>query len=100
MATASPYFMTCRMNTTPITIEATLQPDGLTLQLEQPLSLAPGRVVVTVQPAAPRTGPTMLEALDRIHRDRQPRGCQAMTEADMAAEIARSRAEDAESREA
>src|SRR5438093_228306 len=37
------------MTTTTITVEATLQPDGVTLQLEKQLSLPPGRVTVTVQ---------------------------------------------------
>jgi hypothetical protein len=79
-----------------ITVEATLQPDGVTLQLEKKLDLPPGRVTVTVQPTGPRPGPTMLEVLDRIHRDRQQRGDRPMTEEEMAAEIAQMRAEDAE----
>jgi hypothetical protein len=83
------------LNTT-ITIEATLQPDGVTLQLEKKLDLPPGRVTVTVQPTGPRSGPTMLEVLDRIHHDQRQRGDRAMTEEEMAAEIAQMRAEDDE----
>src|SRR5437870_11004807 len=84
------------MTTTPITVEATLQPDGVTLQLEKKLSLPPGRVVVTVQPTGTRIGPTMLEVLDRIHHDQQQRKRRPMTEEEMAAEIAQMRAEDDE----
>jgi hypothetical protein len=84
------------MTTTTITAEATLQPDGLTLQLEKKLPLPPGRVLLTVQPTGPKTGPTMLEVLDRIHRDQAERGRKPMTEEEMAAEIAQTRAEDDE----
>ncbi len=84
------------MTTTTITVEATLQPDGVTLQLEQKVALPPGRVIVTVQPTVPKTGPTMLEVLDRIHRDQQQRGRKPMTEEEMATEIAQMRAEDDE----
>jgi hypothetical protein len=79
-----------------ITVEATLQPDGLTLQLEKQLPLPPGRVTVTVRPSGAASGPTMLEVLDRIHRDQQQRGRKPMTEEEMAAEMARTRAEDDE----
>src|SRR5438128_12594283 len=79
-----------------ITVEATLQPDGVTLHLEKKLALPPGRVTVTVQPTGPRSGPTMLEVLDRIHRDQQQRGRKPRTEEEMAAEIAQMRAEDDE----
>ena len=82
------------MTTTPITVEATLQPDGLTLQLENKLALPPGRVTVTVQPTVLRTGPTMLEVLDRIHQNQQQRGRTPMTEEEMSAEVAQMRAED------
>src|SRR5438270_11089490 len=82
------------MTATTITVEATLQPDGVTLHLEHKLSLPPGRVTVTVQPTGPKPGPTMLEILDRIHQDQQHRGRSPMTEEETAAEIARMRAED------
>jgi hypothetical protein len=82
------------MKTTTITTEATLQPDGVTLHLEKKLALPPGRVIVTVQPAGATPGPTMLEVLDRIHHEQRQRGRQPMTEEEMAAEIARLRAED------
>ncbi len=84
------------MTTTTITVEATLEPDGVTLHLEKKVALPPGRVTVTVQPSGPVSGPTMLEALDRIHRDQQQRGRRPMTEAEMATEIAQMRAEDDE----
>jgi hypothetical protein len=84
------------MTTTTITVEATLQPDGVTLQLDKKVALPPGRVTVTVQPTGARSGPTMLEVLDRIHRERQQRGRRPMTEEEMAAEIARLRGEDDE----
>ncbi len=84
------------MNTSAVTVEATLQPDGMTLQLEKKLALPPGRVTVTVQLAEPKQGPTMLEVLDRIHRDQQQSGRPPMTEEEMAAEMDRLRNEDAE----
>src|SRR5216684_9417544 len=87
------------MTPTTITVEATLQPDGVTLHLEKKLALPPGRVTVTVQPTGPGSGPTMLEVLDRIHRDQQQRGRRPMTEEEMTAEIADRRAEDDEDEE-
>src|SRR4051794_15184753 len=84
------------MTTTTIAVEATLQPDGVTLRLDTKLALPPGRVLVTVQPTGSSPGPTMLEVLDRIHRDQQQRGRRPMTEEQMAAEIAQLRAEDDE----
>jgi hypothetical protein len=84
------------MTTTTITVEATLQADGMTLQLEKKLALPPGRVTVTVQATGSRSGPTMLEVLDRIHQDQRHQGRRPMTEEEMAAEIAQRRAEDDE----
>ena len=84
------------MTTTTITVEATLQPDGVTLHLEKKLALSPGRVTVTVQPLEPGSGPTMLEVLDRIHRDQQQRGRRPMTDEELAAEISQLRGEDDE----
>src|SRR5438132_8980522 len=84
------------MMTTTITVEATLQPDGVTLHLEKKLALPPGRVTVTVQPTGPGSGPTMLEVLDRIHWDQRQRGRRSMTEVEMAADIAQMRVEDDE----
>jgi hypothetical protein len=84
------------MTPTTITVEATLQPDGITLHLEKKLGLPPGRVTVTVQPTGPRPGPTMLEVLARIHREQQQRGRTPMTEEEMAAEITQMRGEDDE----
>lgn len=82
------------MNTTTITIEAMLQPDGVTLHLQQKLALPPGPVRVTVQSTRKVSSPTMLEVLDRIHREQQQRGRRPMTEGEMAAEIAHVRGED------
>jgi hypothetical protein len=79
-----------------ITVEATLQEDGVTLQLDKKLALPPGRVTVTLQPSGARSGPTMLEVLDRIHQEQRQRGRRPMTDEEMAAEIARTRAEDDE----
>lgn len=86
------------MTTNPITVEGTLHADGVTLQLEKKVALPPGRVTVTVQaaPGQAGAGPTMVEVLDRIHRDQQARGRRPMTEEAMAAEIAHLRAEDDE----
>ena len=82
--------------TIPSTIAATLQPDGVTLHLEQNLALPPGSVTVTVQSAVPRSGPSMLEVLDRIHLEQKLRGRTPMTEEEMAAEIAQMRGHDEE----
>lgn len=82
------------MTPNPVTVNGVLQPDGETLRLEKKLALPPGRVTVTVQPVAPQSGQTMLEVLDRIHRDQQQRGRVPMSEEAMAAEIAQLRAED------
>jgi hypothetical protein len=84
------------MATTTINVEATLQQDGVTINLERKLALPPGRVTMTVQPREPRSGPTMVDALDRIHRDQQQRSRRLMTEKEMAAEIAHLRGEDDE----
>jgi hypothetical protein len=87
------------MTKSTITVGATLQPDGVTLQLEEKLALPPGRVTVTVQATEPRSGPTMLEVLDRIHQHQQQRGRRPMTEDEMVAEIAQMRAENNENDE-
>ncbi len=79
------------MATTTITVEARLQADGVTLHLEKRLALPPGRANVTVQPTGPGFDPSMLEVLDRNHRDRQQRGRKPMTEEEMAAEIVQMR---------
>jgi hypothetical protein len=81
------------MNPSTITIEATLLPDGQTLQLEKKLALPPGRVTVTLQTTGSPSGPTMLEVLDRIHQEQRQRGRVPMSEEQMDAEIAQLRAE-------
>ena len=79
------------MNASTIILEGTLLADGQTLQLNEKLALPPGRVLVTVQTASPKSGATMLEVLDRIHREQQQRGHIPMTEEEMEAEIAQMR---------
>ena len=89
------------MNEGTITVAATLRADGKTLELDERLSLPPGRVTVSLQsvPCAEITGPTVLEVLDRIHREQRERGDQTMTEEQMAAEIASLRADGEEEEE-
>ncbi len=82
------------MGLSTMNVPATLQADGVTLRLEEKLTLPPGRVNVTIEPAEPRNGPTMLEVLGRIHQEQLQRGRRAMTEEEMAAEIARMRDDD------
>jgi hypothetical protein len=48
---------------------------------------------VTVQPAESKSRPTVLEVLDRIDRDQKARESGALTEEEMAAEIAQMRTE-------
>jgi len=79
-----------------ITANGTLQPDGITVQLDKKVALAPGRVTVEVRPAVTSSGPTMLEVLERIHRDQQRRGHVPMTEEEMAREIEEMRQDDEE----
>jgi hypothetical protein len=87
------------MTSSPITVEATLQADGVTLRLARKVDLPPGPVQVTVQPAQSPSGPTMLDVLDRIHREQQQRGHRPMTDEEMAAEIAALRSEEEEDEE-
>jgi hypothetical protein len=84
------------MNPSTVTCQATLQADGVTLHLDNKVPLSPGRVMVTMRPTTQASGPTMLEVLSRIHREQRQRGRQPMTEEEMAADIARMRAEDDE----
>ena len=77
-------------------IHATLQPDGLTLRLEEKLALPPGRVSLTIQLAEPTTGPTMLEVLNRIHREQYEQARRPMTDEEIASEIADMRGDDKE----
>ncbi len=79
------------MRLSTMNVPATLQPDGVTLLLEEKLALPPGPVSVTIQPAEPPSGPTMLEVLGRIHQEQLQRGRPAMTEEETAAEIAQMR---------
>lgn len=57
---------------------------------------ASDQALVKAEGRASPGGPTMLEVLDRIHQDQVRRGQRPMTEEEMAAEIARMRAEDDE----
>ena len=79
-----------------ITAEATLEADGVTLHLDKKVALPAGRVTVTVQSIGQRSGPTMLDVLERIHADQGQRARKPMTDEEMAAEIAEMRAEDEE----
>jgi hypothetical protein len=81
-----------------VSVAATLRADGKTLELDEKLSLPPGRVILTVQSvrASETPKPDVLEVLDRIHRDQKTRGKKPMTEEQMAAEIAAMRADDDE----
>lgn len=76
------------------TVEGTLQPDGVTLQLDRKVSVPPGRVRVEVRTAAAHAGPGMLEVLDRIHQDQRRRGRVPITEEEMARQIDQLRADD------
>ena len=87
------------MNKPPITVPATLHAEGVTLQLDEKVSLPPGRVTVTVEARGSGQGPGMLEVLDRIHREQRERGRRPITEEEMAAEITAARAEQDEEEE-
>jgi hypothetical protein len=80
----------------PIIVPGTLQPDGLTLRLEHKLAMPPGPVTVAVKRVEARTVPTMLEALDQIHAAQQQRGRKPATDDETTAEIARTRADEAQ----
>jgi hypothetical protein len=84
------------VNTVNAVVQGTLQPDGLTLRLDEKLPLPPGRVQVIIQQCPPQGRATMLEVLDRIHREQRERGHKGMSEEEMASEIAALRAEDDE----
>jgi hypothetical protein len=81
------------MRQPPVSAEAVLQPDGVTLRLTKKISLPPGQVIVTVQPATSGAGPRMIDVLDRIRRERMLRGARPMSEDQMRAEIEALRAE-------
>ncbi len=64
------------MNVTTEFLDGTLKPDG-TPELDQKLSLGPGRVKVILQPAqaaTPRRG--LADVLDQIHQGQQARAFQ------------------------
>jgi hypothetical protein len=79
-----------------ITVNGTLQPDGITVELEHKVALPPGRVTVEVRRANTAPGPTMLEVLDRIHQEQRGRGRPPMTDEQMASEIDQMREDDEE----
>lgn len=79
-----------------ITVNGTLQPDGITVQLEKKIALPPGRVTVELRPTVPQVGPTYLEVLDRIHKEQQERGHVPPTEEELAREIEAMRRDDDE----
>lgn len=87
------------MTTNTITVDGTLQADGVTVQLAQKATIPPGRVILTVRAVDTNRdgdGPSMASMLDRIHRDQQASGRVAMTEEQMAAEILDLRADEHE----
>lgn len=84
------------MNPAYVGTEGTLQPDGVTVLLDQKAKVPPGRVSVLVQVLPPPPKETMLEVLERIDRERQERGHRQMTEEEMNADMAAARAEDDE----
>jgi hypothetical protein len=79
-----------------VTVVATLRDDGKTLEFDEKVPVRPGRVSVTMQavgvPEPPK--PSVLEVLDRIHREQQERGYKGMTEQEMAAVIAEIRGDE------
>jgi len=79
-----------------ITANGTLQPDGITVQLEKKTTLPPGRVTVELRPVNSQSGPSYLEVLDRIHKEQQERGYVPPTEEEMAREIEAMRRDDDE----
>src|SRR5438552_1818242 len=76
-------------------VEGTLKPDG-SLELDQPPSVAPGRVQVTVKPlvspTARRRG--LVDVIDEIRRDQLARGYQGRTAEEMAVDEAERKAEE------
>jgi hypothetical protein len=61
----------------PVTVQGTLKPDG-TLELAQKLTLPPGQVTVTIQPAGPAApaGRGLADVIDEIRKGQQARGFQ------------------------
>ncbi len=78
-----------------VSVQAVLQADGLTLRLAEKTKLPPGPVHLTIQPTGTGAGPTMLEVLDRIQREQAERGQQPQTAAEIQAEIAEIRGDEA-----
>jgi hypothetical protein len=83
------------MSVTETVIEGTLKPDG-TLELDQKLSLSPGRVQVTVKsllsPTARHRG--LVDVIDEIRRDQLARGYLGRTAEEVAADEAERKAEE------
>lgn len=84
------------MSSSPITVEATLGADGVTLHLDKKLPLPPGRVTVSISAPGPEVRPGMLEVLQQIHQNQRERGQRLPTEEEMTADLAQRRAEDDE----
>jgi hypothetical protein len=68
------------MSLSEVVVEGTLKSDG-TLVLDQPPSLAPGRVKVILQSvqAGASAGRGLADVIDEIRRDQQARGYQGRT---------------------
>ncbi|MBI1913956.1 MAG: hypothetical protein HYS12_04365 [Planctomycetes bacterium] len=78
------------MTPTTITVEATLQPDGVTLHLDKKLALPPGRVRVVVQPV-PEAAPPQedwWQLMQRLRREREEAGHPFLSEEEMNAHLA------------
>jgi hypothetical protein len=84
------------MTASAITVEATLQPDGVTLQLEKKLALPPGRVIVTVQSAELRspTQETWWQYMQKARSQLEASGHRFMNEQEMTAWIEELRSDD------
>lgn len=80
-----------------VTVNGTLQPDG-TLELDQKITLLPGRVQVTVQPLPPSasTQRGLVEVMDEIRVSQRARGYQGRTAESMQAEERARQEEDEE----
>ena len=61
----------------PVTVQGTLRPDG-TLELAQKVTLPPGQVTVTIQPAgaAAPAGRGLADVIDEIRKGQEARGFQ------------------------
>src|SRR4051794_8982741 len=75
------------MSLTEVIVQGTLKADG-SLELDQPVSLDPGRVQVIVQPlpAAPQPRQELTAVIDQIRQGQQARGFQGRSAAEIEAQ--------------